>query len=209
MVQPKHYDLLINFSGGIDSTSVAYNWLKNNPDKKALLHHCVVRMHPDRHRHEKELAAVERVTRWFREHGLVNFDLYTTVYDALEVGGVVADQTVVTFVTCSFLANRRAPVYSKAKKPRVTCSSWAINRSKTDVTYPGFWGRNSAHQKLISLFGLSDITFVYPNSKLTREQVIKSIPRELLGLTWFCQSNREREEPCGKCWTCRRTLRYL
>ena len=58
-------DTLLMFSGGIDSTYVAYSYLLQNPDKKLLIHHINLQNHENRSFCQKR--SVDNILNYFQQ----------------------------------------------------------------------------------------------------------------------------------------------
>src|SRR5690606_8661524 len=121
----KRYDMLINLSGGIDSTYAAYKYLRENPNKKLLLHHCVLKNFQNRWPKEKE--AVEKVLQYLERKNLKNFDYIETVFDYGGIGSMIHDIEMIGFMTAIILRNQNFRV-----------EEVAITASKDDTLQPSY-----------------------------------------------------------------------
>lgn len=188
------YDVLINFTGGLDSTYYLYTWLKNNPTKKALVHHCILKNY--QLRFDKEIEACNKIIEWLRNQGLTNFEYIETTFDASQVISTINDIEIVGFMNSVILRSNR-----------IAIDEIAITASAQDLTQgPAYDQRSKSRFEIIKLVSRKSPKFTYPIAHLSRWQMIQAIPKELVNLLWFCRVPRKDGAPCGVCKTCRWTV---
>jgi 7-cyano-7-deazaguanine synthase in queuosine biosynthesis len=185
------------FSGGIDSTSVLYQLVRDG--------HEVVTLHVDlcnldgSVRWKAERIAVERILKWFsdRKCSIKHIDGGPTTltgrwFDieaiALHVGNNI----------------RHDP----------TIEATTANSSATDLLANGFRSRNVNRFTITEIVARRKPVWLKPNLGKTREQVIADLPPDLLAMTSFCRTpvladSQSGFTPCGECRTCEETLKYL
>jgi len=180
-------DALLMFSGGIDSTLAAYEYLKNNPDKKLLMHHVILKN--KQKRDEKEKCATIAICDWFRRNGLNNFKITYSVFDYGHINYLIWDIEIMAFHTYIHLCN---PDY----------------QSISHVLLPFYLNRNinGKYQKFYSIISLipqyRQIKFDYLYAHKTKKEIIDRLPSELLQLTWYCRKPIN-DQPCKHCYTCK------
>lgn len=171
---------IIPLSGGIDSTAALYKTLKENPDKNFVVFRIDMVHGTSGHRTTQEAAATERIIRWLDENGLSNFafrDLRID-YSSLGMTPPVWDSEVVNFA---------ASLIIQAKPEIEVFFDGAI---KDDFADPGFQGRLDKIADILYLHTgkpKEELEILFPLAEMTKYEVMKSIPAELLGLTWSCR----------------------
>lgn len=195
----KRYDRLIFLSGGIDSTFTLYKWLIANQSrenkKQILIHH--VNMTNQEGRCEFETRATKAVIDWFIKKGWNNFTFTESSFDYGNLKHIVQDIELIGFMQGVLLRSKK---YSVDKV--IICAS------KYDLTLPGYEDRSRRRYNIIKAMMEKDIEFDYPIIELTREEMIKEMPKSLLKLCWFCRKPSSGM-PCGECRTCLNTIPYL
>jgi len=189
----KIMDTAIHFSGGIDSVNVAWNYLRNNPDKVLLIHHINLRNREKRADHE--LKAVRDVLEWFRTHGLDNFKYIETLYEQADELSVQFDvyfyigyMTPVLFKSYSGLKYLLRPAISDDYPPNVT----GLDREKDAETACAAFLKNK------------NPIWLRPNLARTKKDEIAEMPYDLFKLTWRCRFPYKREgKVCHTCRTCK------
>lgn len=191
----KHYHLLINLSGGLDSTYTTWEWLKNNPNKRLLLHYCKLQNYQNRSL--LEATAVMNIVEWFHRNGFNNFDIIHTSIDLVSLGQGLNDIEVIGFMNAALLRANRYKV-----------DEIAITASAQDYTQPTYSIRAESRFKLIELLAKYAPKYIFPIKEKTRRIMIERIPKDLMSLVWFCRAPKV-DVPCGVCKTCRWTIPYL
>lgn len=194
------YEGIINLSGGIDSTYVAWSLLSKNTNAKWLIHHCVLKNKQNRWQAEK--ISVDNILNWFRENGLSNFDYVETEFDWGNLDhSNFHDIEVIGFITGGLLRDRR-----------YNYKQVVISRSIEDLEQgEEYFKRANTRDQIVSIMSyIPNINYSYPIQNYTREAMINFLPSDLLNLTTFCRRPQGKEfTPCGKCLTCRQTLKFL
>ncbi len=201
--------VLVNLSGGIDSTYAAWKCLQEakKTKKNILIHH--VHLCSKEKRHEKEWEAVKSILRWFRTQGLKYYQLiehsfgYGTI-DAKLPGFAcprVRDLYIVAF--CTGIALRRFTQVDTVVRS-ITSDEISTVREMHDGT---FEERQERFNEILTRLG----TYPgQPDRKIKRLDVIgdknkidiiREMPKDLLNKTWSCRRPK-MGKPCGKCDTC-------
>src|SRR5690606_3511262 len=185
------YDMMINLSGGFDSTACVYKYLTENPDKRLLVHHCVMKKSLSRiNRHANEIKAVDSIVRWLKLNGLNNFDLVKTYVDVTEAEPRLNDMHTVAFNTVQVLS-----------RSKFECQDLTICASKLDFLQRTYPDRVEKRRQLYEIY-LPELRFHYPIKEMSRRQVIESLPKDLARLPYWCQAPNQEAGHCGKCYVC-------
>jgi 7-cyano-7-deazaguanine synthase in queuosine biosynthesis len=180
---------MINLSGGVDSVYAAYESLKNGED--LLLHHCVLKSRTNRW--EQERKAVDHALKYFSRNGLDNYTYVETGFDYGKINYLIYDVELVGFLTGLVLRN---PKYKNISK--VVVSINANDPSAKDINTPRRFKANALAEVLLD----KKINFEYPYVDITKESMVRSLPRELLSGLWWCRTPRGGNK-CGACKPCR------
>lgn len=190
------YDLLINLTGGLDSTYACYQFLKNNPTQRLLIHHCKLSNYQKRDPYEAE--AIKNILDWFNRHGMTNYDYIETELNVTSIGASVNDIEAIGFMTSCIL---RSASY-RCRAVAITASAQDLNQGSA------YLARSHRRFELIKIITQSDVVYTYPIKHLNRQQMLKELPKELISYLWFCRFP-DNGKPCGRCKTCRWTLPYI
>ena len=175
---------LIQLSGGIDSTFVLWNWLKNHPEEYCIVHHIVLTNREGRRVHEQ--TAVQKILAYLDSVGLCNYIYLENSVDYGTIGLTIKDVELCGFFAGMIIRSRRWSSLQEILLP--------IYKSET--------GRESVRRELINLIGRkSDFKITYPFAEMTKTDVIERLPTELFDLCWYCRKP-VRGIVCGICPTC-------
>ena len=205
-------EILLNFSGGIDSTYLLWKLLSEN--KKILVHHCEIYNHENRT--IPESIAVKNILNWLIDNNLKNFKYVQTGFNYGNSFYIVKDVEVISFMSSVLLRN---PKLKKIKEIAVSANSEDETSSPNDI---------SSIRRLKILDAIlpknSDVKLTYPIINMSKKNIISSMPKELFKMTWFCRtpnyfdkdnnqinSHFDYEkinswEICKKCKTCKQVL---
>lgn len=200
----KKFGALVNLSGGLDSTYCAWKWMKENPSKTLLIHHCLIHKIKERiPRHDFEHEAYKRVLQSFRSLGLNNFEAFESEFKIdLGARSRLNDQILVGFMAMAHITDSGLLV-----------KDYIISVSKEDIQMHGHTSsgqlRRQRLQEMRKVFR-KDLNYLYPIKNMMREEMINALPKEILKEIYFCQGlNAKTSEPCGECDTCRCTVGLL
>ena len=182
---PAGAPVLLNLSGGIDSTYQAWRLLRRG--HQLLIHHCHYKTRQRRWPHEAR--STWAVLNWFREHDLNNFDYVETSFN--HGTGVIHPFTDITFLnplTGLVLLGRdsikHAVLGNHADSPdphRPEAKLWQRT------------GQQMARRRF---------TWVMPTLHMSKADIIRDTPPDLFDLTWWCRSpvaGKPCRDSCGTC----------
>lgn len=182
---------LLHFSGGQDSTYVAYKWLKNNPDEVIVLHH-VNLYHKAENRLVQEKKAVKNILDYFRRNGLTNFIYHESSFSYGDLPRTpIKDIQIVSMFSAIIF---KTAIYQSIDKLLLSWHKGEVNRE--DIK-KGFRVR----KMLEALEVDRDIDFVFPIENTTRREMFDNMPLCLTKLVWSCRKPKNNKH-CGKCKTC-------
>lgn len=198
-------ETLLNFSGGVDSTYVLWHWLKSNPDKTLLVHHC--HWQTISNRHDQESKAVADILKWMDDHGLTNYKYIETTVDIKQLGVRPIDHQIIAFLTGTLLLN---PKYHSIKYILSATIKDEVDRLGSILN--AIWADGDAIRDNVKLTMFSDkkarpTTVRYIANKY-KHQLIKEMPKELFELTFYCRTP-DGFKACGKCHTCKQVDQLL
>jgi len=187
-------DTLLHFSGGQDSTYVLYQWLKNNPTKKLLVHHINLH-HPAEPRSMGEKKAVKKILNWLRKNGFKNFVYYESSFDYGTLPRIaIKDIQIVALFSGIIL---RSPQFKTIKNILLPWHKGEVNASHI----------NRGFRVVDMLEGLDvpkdDYNLIFPIEHLSRQQMADNMPKELLQLCHCCRRPKPNGKNCGSCRTCK------
>ncbi|UNC92709.1 7-cyano-7-deazaguanine synthase [Candidatus Contubernalis alkaliaceticus] len=185
-------DTLINFSGGVDSTYTAFEFLRNNPEDKLLLHHINLISPEAVRRHKKESIAVNNILNWFKQNKLNNFEYLETTFDYKSFGYTIKDVVIVMFITGVMLKNPKRNNIKKIIMPN----------NKNDFSRKDYENMELTRFKVFKDMVDRDIEFIFPIKEISKFEITQSLPKDLFDLTWYCRRPLRNGKPCGKCGTC-------
>ena len=170
---------LIPFSGGIDSTAVLYNTLTQFPADNFLVFKVNLYSGSSASRTIQEIAAVDIILGNIREKGIKNFEFKRLEFDYSALGPPpVWDSEVVNYT---------AAVCIKAYPEIREFYEGAI---ADDYLQPGFEQRLEHIEKILYTVAErshTDLQIVFPLKSMSKYEVMKSIPPDILPLTWSCR----------------------
>lgn len=187
-------DTLLHFSGGQDSTYVLYQWLKNNPNQKLLVHHINLH-HPAEPRSTGEKIAVKNILNWLKKNGLNNFVYYESSFDYGTLPRIaIKDIQIVALFSGIIL---KTPQFSSIKKILLPWHKGEVNDASIRRGY----------RVMDMLFGLdipSDTyELLFPIEFMERQDMAKDMPTDLLKLCHCCRKPLSNGKNCGKCRPCK------
>jgi 7-cyano-7-deazaguanine synthase in queuosine biosynthesis len=177
------YDAILLFSGGIDSTYVAYDYLTRNKNKQLLIHHIDLKNKQNRAFCENQ--ACNNIVKYFRDNGIENFFYSKSTFDYGDIQFLIYDIEIVAFTIYILASN---PVYKNIK---TILLPFYMNKSQD--RYDKFFN-------ILNLTG-KHFNFVFPIQDMSKKQVIDKLPSDLLKLTWYCRTPINNK-PCNVCSTC-------
>ena len=194
----KPMDTLHNLSGGLDSVYCMWKYLKENPNKTLLVHHC--NLINNQNRYELESEATKKVIEWFKANGLSNFEYLETTIDIRQLGTRPLDYQVIAFMNGILFINKK---YQRIKY-RLICTPKdeydrlgnpflieQLTKFNNILKQPSITAKpHNVQPKLIIM--LKD------RYKL---EYINEMPKELVKLSWSCRIPNGNQY-CGRCHTC-------
>lgn len=188
---------LVMFSGGIDSTAALWHVL-NNPDQygEILVHHIHIQNIEARWR--AEALAVKDIIEYMHQNSKTPFTYTESSINTPHLGGhFLFDTEVISFLT-GYMTSRDSSITKVVIGATGTDFKMgapeAVRRGK--AVHNAFHLKEEDHSASIK---------EYPHANLSKEEVYKTLPKELAVLTWSCRRPHYADgKPieCGRCKTC-------
>lgn len=171
---------IIPLSGGVDSTAALYKTLTENPNDNYLVFRIDMVHGTSGHRTTREAMATEKILFWLEENGIRNFAFRELRIDYSQLGMTppVWDSEVVNFAA-SLVIQAKPEIYE-----------FIEGAIKDDFDENGFDERLNKIAKILYLHtGKTEenLKIIFPVKDLGKYEVMKSIPKDLLELTWSCR----------------------
>lgn len=191
-MKTKPMDTLLHFSGGLDSTLCFYEYVRDNPDKKLLVHHIYLKNHEGRQDYEQ--TAVNNILAWMRANGYNNFEYVESKVEIPDNFFVIYDVYWHLGIFTPIILN----TYKSIK---------TLIRPSQKADYPGgikSLPRERAALKVARVILGKPYAWVKPliERGLDKGDVIRAMPADLAALTWYCRKPTKDGKVCGKCRTC-------
>lgn len=169
------YNVVINLSGGFDSTYLLYKYLIEN--KEIILHHCNLINHEGRNVVEK--TAVKKIIQWFKDNNMDTFLYYETTFDYGNLPYIIKDIEVLALFTGIIL---RCPQFSNIKEIAISANAHDESNNPNDFSVIN-------RKKIIETIKFPHIEpeLTFPIIHMTKSEIIKSMPKDLVKLVWFCR----------------------
>jgi hypothetical protein len=184
---------LIQLSGGVDSAYVLWKWLVENPNEYCLVHH--IKLINYEQRHDYEIEAIDKILKWLDKKGLKNYFYVQNTFDYGNFLDVISDSEICGFHAGILLRNSR---WSGINKILLPIYNVTPNYAKMQEG-----GREHNRLKLIKTTSKrDDYEIIYPLIHMSKIDVVRAIPRDLLDLCWYCRVPLNNKR-CGNCFTCK------
>ena len=183
------------FSGGLDSTAMLVKLLTESEDELRVHH---IRMANREGRDGAEQRAVESIVAWCRDR-YRPFRYSESGLDFRDLAAIPIDYLSIAFVACQVAIDtprcNRIAVASLARDTDIENRS-ARQRRVFETMYECY-----RYRKL----GEPHVEWIYPVYHATKPALARSLPPELVALTWSCRRPVRRGAewaPCGACKAC-------
>ena len=193
------YSAIIPFSGGIDSTAALYLTLTGRPDENFFVFKVNLINGSSASRTVMEERAVNSILDELRSMGINNFTYRRLSYDYSQLGyPPIWDSEAVNFAAATCIRSL----------PNV--QEFVEGAIKDDYLQPDFQDRLNQIEKILYLVSErspDNLKIVFPLKDMFKYEVMKSIPLQILKLTWSCRFPVEGPEwdlkRCKQCHTCK------
>src|SRR4051794_7504330 len=186
---------LVMFSGGLDSTAMLVQLLTQSREELRVHH---VRMENREQRAAAEQSAVERIVAWCARR-YRPFRYSQSALDFRELEAIPIDHLCIAFAACQVAIDtpgcNRIAVAALARDTDIENRS-ARQRRVFEALYECYRARK---------LGEPSVEWIYPVYEAAKPELAKSLPRELLEMTWSCRrpvSEADGWRPCGACKAC-------
>jgi 7-cyano-7-deazaguanine synthase in queuosine biosynthesis len=187
------FKTLITLSGGLDSTFVLYQHLKDNPYDPTLVMHINLR-HSAEDRLTKEQESCNNIVKELRKMGMRNFEyIQFPIFDYGELQRItIKDIQIVAMFKAIVL---KSPQYETITKIKFGWHKGEVNREDINKGY--------RVRKMFEALELDrDIDFIFPIENMTRAELWKQLPARLKAHVSSCRKPKANGKPCYSCKTC-------
>lgn len=188
---------LLNFSGGLDSTYVAWDYFQKERKQIVLLHHMNLKSNEAKIRWQLENKSTKEILNYFDKCGYRNYKYIETTIDYLQLGYTVTDADLVFFMTGVLL---RKPEYRGINKILMPYSA-------EDFQKNNYHNLELDRYKLLRIMSKNiQPELVFPIEFISRKELMKNMPEELFKLSWYCRKPLSNGDKCLNCVSCKETL---
>lgn len=180
-------NVLIMFSGGLDSTGVFWKYINGN--ECFHVHHLYLVNKENRAKAENK--AVNDIVRYMKK--IRDFDFSESYHEyPCYNNNFIWDSDIFSFMAGSICLSLK------------TIKEVAIGMTASDKT-GALSQRVSRANKIFEAFG-TEAKKVYPLESLTKKQIYEMVPEDLRNLSWSCRTpiyDQDNMLRCRRCKTCR------
>jgi len=182
MVDIRKYKILVNFSGGVDSTAMVLQLLSEG--KQIVIHHCMIKFGVHRYKHE--FQAVGSIIKKLREDFPGQFVYIQTSIDISQFKRTY--DSLHTFNMASAIA---------FSNPGIKEIYFGLNKNDNAASFD--------YQKIVSAVGSNMPTVQMPLINKTKSEIKEDIRKHqgYLELCFWCRKDRPENTPCGVCPACK------
>jgi hypothetical protein len=200
MLENDHSNVLLMFSGGLDSAGALWNLLQDKANKLHIHHLHLLNME---NRAEAEKCSVKNILDYVGKNYDFKYSESHHEYPTYSYLGVKNNMLVrnKSFMFDSDLYNFIAGTIC-ISLPSI--KKVAIGRTKSDDNY-GVERRSIRGTRLLHLFAPT-VEKIYPVGHLTKDEIYNMLPAELRNMSWSCRTpiniDKNTFKECGECKTC-------
>lgn len=193
-------NILLMFSGGLDSTAALWSLLQNT-ENRIHLHHLYLLNKENRA--EAEQRSVKNIISYIEKSYTIKYSESYHEYPHFSYVSMLNNNLVLNqnFMFDSDIYNFIAGTIC-ASLPNI--EKVAIGRTKSDYSVD-VEKRAIRGNKLLELFA-PNVEKIYPLEHLTKKEIYDILPKEIRNMTWSCRTpiylNKNTFQECGKCKTC-------
>lgn len=195
-------NILLMFSGGLDSTGALWQLLQNKENKVHIHHLYLVNTEK---RAEVEHLAVKNILSCISKQYRFKYSEsyheypYYSYLTTTNNGSIIINQNFIFDSDLyNFIAGTICTSLPSIKKV-------AIGRTKSDLEEIAIISRAAVGTNILKILA-PNVEKIYPVEHMTKSEVYNSIPENLRNMTWSCRTpvytSENKAEECGKCKTC-------
>jgi 7-cyano-7-deazaguanine synthase in queuosine biosynthesis len=177
-------NILVNFSGGVDSTLVALRAL--NTSHKITLHHMVLKNKMNRWK--PELKAVQNLVVLFKEK--YQFEYLETTLDTIDIP-MTYDSLHTTQMATAICFSRKGNISRRISEVHMGFIK------DDDLASFGY------RTVLEAPFKSDPPELILPLIETTKKEILKELPAEYLEHCFWCRRPKPNGDPCGFCHACK------
>lgn len=186
---------LIMLSGGLDSTYLLYRALKETNDK-VWAHHIILK-NLSENRWEAELKATKKIVEYCKN--IRGFGYSESEWGFYFKKYIAWDADVVAFVASQIVPN------ISLRNEKVVLNTGRVQEDDKIATSirqmeysQAIWEASTKkYEKLV------EKEIAKPIKHLSKKDLMKDMPQELIDMVWYCRHDYNNGVPCGQCKSCR------
>ncbi len=197
LVKARKNRTLVMFSGGLDSTAALWHVL-NRPEEYGDIHVHHIHIQNIENRWQAEAAAVKVIYAYMRKHAPAKFTTSESVIRTPQLG----NQFMFDAEIFNYLSG-----YMTSRDPLINKVILGVTGTDYEIGFDAVAKRGKAMHNAFHFDEEDNATRVkeFPLKNMTKDEVYKSLPTELVQLTWSCRTPKYvdgRPIECGRCKTC-------
>ena len=195
-------NILLMFSGGLDSTGALWQLLQNE-ENKVHIHH--LHLINTEKRARAEDTAVKNIINYVTQIRPVNYSQSYHEYPYYSYLRKTKDDSVILHQNFMFDSDLYNFIAGTICTSLPNIKSVAIGRTKSDFENIEIIQRATIGTSIFKLLA-PNVEKFYPVGNMTKIEVYNMLPKELRDMTWSCRTPIYTDEntikECGKCKTC-------
>lgn len=169
-------------------------WQALSEGRSLHVHHVHLKNSEGRLHYEAD--AVKRILEWMKGQGLVNFRYTESRFDYGNLGFLVKDHCIWAFMIGVIMTDPQNKDMTRVIRPD------HYDSLPEGPDGPGMQRAHDVYRSISEKVCQRSLIFEHPIQHLTKAEVIKAMPKDLLECCWWCRHPTSQGDTCHKCYTC-------
>jgi 7-cyano-7-deazaguanine synthase in queuosine biosynthesis len=194
----------INLSGGLDSTYFLWKLLSEGSEK-IIVHHCLY----SKKRSEMERQACENIIRELNRPSRITYITSSATFANKPDRDIIVMASMGAFAVRHLHIDKVLLCYSKEESPELDTH---LKKHKSIHGFNPLHRYTIANDVFQQIYRKNKVKFYFWEQEkglVSRKTMIDELPDNLLRHVSFCRNPSPKKRYCGRCFTCRRTLKYM